>query len=344
MAASTGIVGASVIMLSLIAFPVMLKSGYKAELGLGTIAASGTLGILIPPSIMLVVLGNQLNVSVGTLFSAALIPGLMLAGLYLGYIILYSTFFPTHAPAIAREHGPEKLSELLILILKSFLPPAFLIFLVLGSIFFGWATPTEASGIGAAGAMLLAWLNRRLNRKMLREVFTRCASTNAMVFFIFIGATVFSYVFRVLGGDDVVLDLLEAAGIDTAWEILIFIMGLVFLMGFFLDWIEISLIALPIFVPMLAGVDFSAHGIPDAASFLPWFAVLLAVNMQTSFLTPPFGFTLFFLKGSVPPHIKMTQIYRGVVPFVLLQLLGLGLLLSFPDIALWLPTRSGFID
>jgi tripartite ATP-independent transporter DctM subunit len=345
MAATTGIVGASVVMLTLIALPAMMERGYSKELAVGTIASAGTLGILIPPSIMLVIMGDLLGVSVGSLFAAAVIPGLILSGLYVLYIGALSFFKPQLAPPLPKEIGPKTSAEFWAMMLKSFLPPTFLIVLVLGSIFGGWATPTEAAGVGAFGALILAWLNGRLNFKTLKETIESSALTNGMVFFIFFGATMFSFVFRALGGDDVVLELLEKAGLTTGWEILIFLMALVFVLGFFFDWIEICLIVLPIFAPILKGVDFGPHlGDGGPILFLTWFVIMMSVNLQTSFLTPPFGFTLFYMKGTVPPSINMGHIYRGIIPFVLLQMVGLLLIIAFPQLALWLPRVAGFLN
>ncbi|HXF87419.1 MAG TPA: TRAP transporter large permease subunit [Xanthobacteraceae bacterium] len=344
MAATTGIVGASVIMLTLIALPSMIERGYQKELAVGTIASAGTLGILIPPSIMLVVMGDLLQVSVGALFAAALLPGLLLSVLYLVYIGTISYLKPALAPPLPVEMGPKSRREFWTLVAKSFFPPLFLIALVLGSIYGGWATPTEAAGVGAAGALLLAMVRRKLDRTTLREVIEQSGLTNAMVFFLFFGATMFSYVFRSLGGDDVVKELLAAVGIDTPWKILIFLQILVFLLGFFFDWIEISLIVLPIFAPILAGLDFSAHiGSGPGIVFLTWFIILLAVNLQTSFLTPPFGFTLFCMRATVPPDVAMAHIYRGIVPFVGLQLIGLAVTIVFPEFVLWLPRAVGML-
>ncbi|MCA0450325.1 MAG: TRAP transporter large permease subunit [Proteobacteria bacterium] len=343
MAASTGIVGATVVMLTLIALPAMMERNYNKELAVGTIASAGTLGILIPPSIMLVVMGDLLQIPVGTLFTAAIGPGLLLSLVYAIYILVLCWIFPQLAPPLPEDMAPADWSALGSMILKSFLPPSFLIFLVLGSIFFGWATPTEASGVGCFGAMLLAFANRRLNFKILQDVLESSAVTNGMVFFIFFGATLFSYVLRVLGGDDVMVEILKAAGIVTGWEVMTFLMVLVFLLGFFFDWIEICLIVLPIFAPILAALDFSAH-LGDSKYFLAWIATLIAVNLQTSFLTPPFGVTLFYMKGSVPSSITMGHIYRGIIPFVLLQVLGLTLAIAFPQIVLWLPIATGFFD
>jgi len=345
MAATTGIVGASVVMLTLIALPAMMERGYRKELAVGTIASAGTLGILIPPSIMLVIMGDLLSVSVGSLFAAAVIPGLLLSFLYLAYIAGLSFLKPQYAPPLPKDMGPKTSAEFWTMIFKSFLPPTFLIVLVLGSIFGGWATPTEAAGVGSFGALLLAWWNKRLNKKSLKETIESSALTNGMVFFIFFGATMFSFVFRSLGGDELVMELLEKAGLNTGWEILIFMMVLTFVLGFFFDWLEICLIVLPIFAPVLKGVDFGPHlGDGGPIVFITWLIVMLSVNLQTSFLTPPFGFTLFYMKGTVPPSITMKHIYRGIIPFVILQLIGLLLVIMFPELALWLPRKAGFLS
>jgi tripartite ATP-independent transporter DctM subunit len=344
MAATTGIVGASVIMLTLIALPTMLERGYQKELAVGTIASAGTLGILIPPSIMLVVMGDLLQVSVGALFAAALIPGLILSALYLGYVGGISYLAPAVAPPLPADIGPRSRRQYWRMIGASFLPPVFLIALVLGSIYGGWATPTEAAGVGSAGALLLAAFRSKLSTRALREVIEQAGLTNAMVFFLFFGATMFSYVFRALGGDDIVREMLVAAGLDSGWKILVFLQILVFLLGFFFDWIEISLIVLPIFAPILQGLDFSNHiGGGAGVVFLTWFVILLSVNLQTSFLTPPFGFTLFCMRATVPPSVTMGHIYRGIAPFVILQLTGLVLTIVFPEIALWLPRWLGLL-
>ncbi len=344
MAATTGIVGASVVMLTMIALPSMLQRGYDKKLAVGTIASAGTLGILVPPSIMLVIMGDLLSVSVGALFAAAVFPGLLLAGLYLLYIGVASFMRPDRAPPLPADIGPQTQLELWQLIGKSFFPPVLLITLVLGSIFGGFATPTEAAGVGCIGALILARLNKRLDMKTLKEVIERAGLTNGMVFFIFFGAQLFSYVFRSLGGDDLIIELLEHIGINTGWEILAFMLILTFILGFFFDWIEITLIVLPVFAPILQQVDFGPHiGEGAPILFLTWFVVMLSVNLQTSFLTPPFGFTLFYMKGTVPPSITMAHIYRGIIPFVVLQLIGLGFILAFPQLALWLPRWAGFL-
>jgi tripartite ATP-independent transporter DctM subunit len=343
MAATTGIVGASVIMLTLIALPVMLQTGYDKSLSVGTIASAGTLGILIPPSIMLVIMGDLMGIPVGTLFTGAIVPGLLLSAAYVVFIVLACLVKPSLAPRVSGPLGPDDPRLTLSLILRGFLPPAALIMLVLGSIFGGWATPTEASGIGALGAILLAIANRRFSMQVLREVMSSSALTNAMVFFIVFGATLFSYVFRALGGDDVVAELLKAMGLDTGWEVMTFVMVLTFLMGFFFDWIEICLIVLPIFTPIIAKLDYGTL-IQGKSLILAWFAILMAVNMQTAFLTPPFGFALFYMRGTVPPSVTMADIYRGITPFVVVQLVVLVLCMIFPETALYLPRKFGFLD
>jgi tripartite ATP-independent transporter DctM subunit len=334
LAATTGIIGASVVMMTLLALPVMVARSYSIPLATGTIAASGTLGILIPPSIMLVIMADLLSRSVGTLFVAAIFPGFLLASFYALYILVLCGFRPKLAPPLPEGSGPQTLGAILVMTLRSFFPPLFLIVLVLGSIFAGWATPTEAAGVGAAGALLIAALNRRLSYAVLRDIVQRTALTGAMIFFIFIGATAFSYVFRSLGGDDLVVGLIENLGFGS-WGVLLVLMGVVFVLGFFFDWIEITLIVLPIFSPIIELLDFGEHVMQQEIVY--WFAIMMAVNLQTSFLTPPFGFALFYLKGVAPPEVNIQQVYRGIVPFVILQLAGLGLVMGFPDIALWLP-------
>ena len=334
MAATTGIIGASVVMMTLLALPAMVSRAYNTPLATGTIAASGTLGILIPPSIMLVIMADLLSKSVGNLFVAAIFPGFMLAGSYMVYIFLLCRFKPSLAPPLPEDMGPQSTGELLLMVLKSFVPPVFLVFLVLGSILFGWAAPTEAAGVGAAGATLLALLNRKLTWKILKDVIERSALTNGMIFGIFIGASCFSYVFRNLGGDELVVGIVESFGLGS-WGLLVLLMGIVFLLGFFFDWIEITLIVLPVFSPIIELLDFGDH-LPKG-DVVYWFAILMAVNLQTSFLTPPFGFALFYMKGVAPPEVRIQQIYRGIIPFVMLQLTELGLVMTFPNIALWLP-------
>jgi len=334
MAATTGIIGASVVMMTLLALPVMLERGYYTPLATGTIASSGTLGILIPPSIMLVIMADLLSISVGTLFLAAIVPGLLLSGLYLLYIYIRTRMNPELAPPLPDELGPQTKAGIYAMVVRSFIPPIMLIVFVLGSIFAGWATPTEAAGVGALGAILLAGFNRKLSFGVIKDVVERSALTTAMIFGIFIGATAFSYVYRSLGGDDLVHEFVNSVGLGS-WGLLFLMMGLVFLLGFFFDWIEITLIVLPLFAPIMRHMDFGAHIAYDQV--IPWVAILLAVNLQTSFLTPPFGFALFYMKGVAPEGVKIQHIYRGIVPFVVLQLIGLMIVIAFPSLALWLP-------
>ncbi len=333
LAAMTGIIGASVTMMTALALPTMMRQGYSHALACGTIAASGTLGILIPPSIMLIIMADLLAISVGDVFMAAIIPGLGLSLLYLTFIVLLSGIYPKLAPPLDPESLTVPKGEMIPLLLKSFFPPVFLITLIKGSILFGWATPSEAGSVGAFGAMLLALLAGRLNFGVLQGVCHTSARTVAMIFFIIVSATCFAYVYRSLGGDDIVEHLIHSAGLDS-WGFLFLLMGIAFVLGFFLDWIEITLIVLPVFAPMVAGLDFGDHVAKE--SVLIWFTVLMAINLQTSFLTPPFGFALFYLKGIAPKEIKIQSVYAGIIPFVLLQLTALILVINFPQLALWL--------
>jgi tripartite ATP-independent transporter DctM subunit len=335
LAATTGIIGASVVLMTLMALPVMMQRNYHVPLAAGTIAASGTLGILIPPSIMLVIMADLLSIPVGTLFIGAVIPGFMLSAFYMAYILGIAAVRPDIAPPLPADVGPDSLAELLTMVVRSFVPPIFLIVLVLGSIFAGLATPTEAAGVGALGATLLAALNRRLNWQTFRDVVERSALTGAMLFGIFVGATCFSFVFKMLHGDTTIVNIVQSSGVG-AWGVLIALMAVVFILGFFFDWFEITLIVLPVFAPIIQLLDFGSH-IPISTLVVPWFAILMAVNLQTSFLTPPFGFALFYMKGVAPAGVRIQQIYQGIVPFVVLQVIGLGMIMAFPDIALYLP-------
>lgn len=328
MAATTGIIGASVVMITLMAFPAMLAANYEKSFSSGTIAAAGTLGILIPPSIMLVIMGDLLSISVTDLFMTALVPGLMLASLYLIYILIANI---KRKPAeISIPHNSVEPTA----VLNNFLPVVLLITLVLGSIFAGFATPTEASGVGAFGSLLLAVAKKKMSLPKLWEMCDETIKTSGMIFGIFVGATAFSYVFRSLGGDDLIINFMNDFS-GGPWIVISILMLLVFLLGFFFDWIEITLIVLPIFAPILSGLDLYGH--VDAANVLPWFAVLVAINLQTSFLTPPFGFALFYMKGVAPKSVRMEDIYKGVIPYILIQIFGLLLVMMFPAIALWLP-------
>ena len=335
LAATTGIIGASVVMMTLLAMPVMLEQQYDKSLASGTIAASGTLGILIPPSIMLVTMADLLSTSAGTLFLAALVPGLMLATLYLSYILIVTKLNPSLAPAVKNNAAIPDLTRRQLF--NSFLPPVLLITAVLGSIFGGIATPTEASGVGAVGSLLLAILKRRLTFQTLKDVMESSALTTTMLFALFIGATAFSYVFALLGGHDLIIQLIESLGAGS-WSVLLVLMLTVFLLGFFFDWIEITLIILPVFAPVIGSLNFGDH-IASSDMTVTWFAILMAVNLQTSFLTPPFGFALFYMKGSAPAGITLRHIYKGIIPFVILQLFALAAIIMWPEIVLWLPGK-----
>lgn len=332
LAAATGIIGASVVMLTALALPTMVARGYSPLLAAGTIASAGTLGILIPPSVMLVFMGDLLTLNLAKLFVAALMPGLMLAGLYLVYIVIIAALRPEKAPKAPRD-GSEKFdgwSEMVVSLGLPFL----LIVAVLGSILGGIATPTEASGVGAVAALVLGLARGRLNWTALSSAMDGSVRTIAMLFFIFVGATAFSYVFRLIGGEHFIVSTARGLAYGD-WGLLIMMMVMIFIMGFFFDWIEITLIMLPIFAPIVQTLDFGDHVAgPD---MIYWFAVLVAVNLQTSFLTPPFGFALFYLKGAGGAHITMAEIYRGIIPFVLVQLAALAMFIWKPEIVTWLP-------
>jgi tripartite ATP-independent transporter DctM subunit len=343
LAAPIGVVGAAVITLSVIALPNMLAAGYDKRLAIGTIASAGTLGILIPPAIMLVVMAEMLATSAGNLFLGAIMPGFLLSGLYLVYIIAVSLLKRGAAPKLPADFGPQTRSAFWYALWRGLFPMTALLVIVLGSIFAGWATPTESGAVGVLGSMFIAAINNRLTLTMMTQAIFSTCKANGLVFLIFLGATGFSYVFRVLGGDDLMISTLAYFGIDTKWEMLTFIMVLIFLLGFPFEWIEICLIVLPVFGPILAKFDFSDHGVNNAA-LMTWFGTLVAVNLQTAFMTPPFGATLFYMKGTAPPGVTMQDVFRGMYPFVALQVLGLMLCIYFPGISLWLPRLAGFID
>ncbi|WP_447044954.1 TRAP transporter large permease [Vreelandella sp. H-I2] len=334
MAASTGIIGASVVMLGLLALPVMMRQGYHPEMACGVIAASGTLGILIPPSIMLVLMGSILQVSVGDLFKAALIPGLLLGVLYVAYLLVIARIKPQWAPLPDPDAIDTDTSPLVLALARDLFGPCVLIFAVLGSIMAGIATPTEAAAIGALGSMILALLMRSISWNTLRKTVQETARTSAMILFVVIGATCFSVVFKRLGGDYMIEALITGTGLGP-YGLLLLIMGLIFVLGFFLEWIEISFVVLPLVAPVVEILDFGL-GLSNQA-ILIWFAILVAINLQTSFLTPPFGYALFYLKGITEGKIGIGTIYRSIIPFVLLQITGLALCIFFPAIALWLP-------
>ncbi|MBD2743217.1 TRAP transporter large permease subunit [Coleofasciculus sp. FACHB-1120] len=329
LAATTGVVAATVVAMGLISLPIMLRYGYNKELATGVIVASGTLGQIIPPSVVLVVLGDQLGVSVGDLFIGSVIPGLMMAGAFALHVVIVAFLKPEVAPALplsVRDIGGKALG---LRVLKVMMPPLVLILLVLGSIFFGIATPTEAGAVGCVGAIALAAANRQLSWDALRRVCDATMRITSMVIFILFGSTAFSLVFRGLNGDRFMFDVLSnLPGGRTGF--LVVSMLVVFLLGFFIDFFEIAFIIVPLFVPVAQqlGID------------LVWYGVVLGANLQTSFLTPPFGFALFYLRGVAPPEVTTTDIYRGAIPFILLQLLVLVLIIAFPGIVTFLPSLS----
>lgn len=336
LAASTGIIGASVVLLGLLSLQPMLTQGYHRPLALGTVASAGTLGILIPPSIMLVIMADQLALSVGDLFMGAVAPGLLLGGLYIAYVLVYGWLRPAVAPV---PDGQQRVDRSVIWdVVRSVVPAVALILAVLGSIFAGIATPTEASGVGALGATLLAAFYRNLNIRVFYEVLKSTFNTTAYIFAIFLGATTFALVLRELGGDEIIEGLLSALPFG-AFGIIAVILACVFLLGFLLDWIEITLIVLPLVAPVVSGLglEIDGFGVLDNPD-LVWFVMLVAIALQTSFLTPPVGFALFYLKGVCPPDIRIGEIYRGVIPFILLQLLGLAIVAAWPALVTWLPS------
>jgi tripartite ATP-independent transporter DctM subunit len=343
LAASTGIVGATVVTMGLLSLPTMLRRNYSPSVAAGTICASGTLGQIIPPSIVLVLLGDVLSaayqqaqldmgvfspetVSVGDLFVGALIPGLLLVGLYILYLVVTALIRPQTMPAIPKSERNIAPGVLFRRVLVVLMPPLLLIVAVLGSILGGLATPTEAASVGAMGAVLLAALRRQLNLKTLRAVMRQTTVVTSMVFFIFIGAAIFSLVFRGFEGDELVTEFLTGLPGGTVGAVAL-VMLVMFLLGFILDFIEITFVVVPIVGPVLL-----AMGLDPV-----WLGVMIAINLQTSFLTPPFGFSLFYLRGVAPPEVTTPQIYKGVAPFIVIQLIMLGALALWPELATWLP-------
>ena len=332
MGASTGIVGATVVTLGLLTLPVFIRRGYSKSLACGTICASGTLGQIIPPSLVLILLADIMGQGLGTLFAAAMLPGLLLAGLYATYMLFLGWLRPDMAPPIpVEERALMSRGELLGKIFKVVLPPISLIFAVLGSIIGGIAAPTEAASMGALGSILIAAIAGRLDRRVLRETVQNTLRISAMVFFILICAQAFSLAFRGLNGEVLIEDLFKLVPGGVTADI-IFMLVLLFILGFFMEWIEICYIVLPLFLPIFAGTDVD----------MVWLAMLVCVVLQTSFLTPPVGWALFFLKGVAPPEVTSGDIYIGVMPFVGLQVIGLLLLFNYPEIATWLPKAIGW--
>lgn len=328
--ASTGIVGATVVTMGLLSVPTMLRRGYQKELATGTVSASGTLGQIIPPSIVLVLIGDIVGVPVGDLFVGALLPGIVLVGLFLFYILVVAHLRPGIAPPIPwselQEYSGGRLARK---VAKALVPPLFLMVAVLGSIFAGVASPTEAAAVGAVGATILTLANRKFNFAILREVMIQTMKLTCMVFIILCGAAAFGLVFRGLGGDHLVRGFLGGlADQYSHYMVLFIVMGVIFVIGFFLDFIEITFIHVPVLAPIM--IEFGFDPV--------WLCVLIAVNLQTSFMTPPFGFSLFYLKAVTPPEITTGHIYRGIIPFVLFQLIGLFIVVMFPALVTWLPT------
>jgi tripartite ATP-independent transporter DctM subunit len=326
-AACTGIIGASVVTMGLLAIPMMKKYGYDEELSYGSICAGGTLGILIPPSIMLVVMASQATLSVGKLFAGAVFPGLILSVLYLGYVAIRCYTKPELGPPISREERAQVTSrQIAWMIAKSLVPPMILILGVLGTIFFGIATPTEASGVGAFLAFLMVVAYGKFSWRGLYEAVMQTAKTNTMVIIILCGATCFTGVFLGIGGGDVVTDFISGLGLGK-WGTFWVMMAIVFLLGMFIDWIGIVLICFPLFLPIAKQLGFDPI----------WFVIMMAVNLQASFLTPPFGYALFYIKGVDPKGIDIRKVYKGIIPFVMLMIIGLLICAAFPDAIMWLP-------
>jgi tripartite ATP-independent transporter DctM subunit len=332
MGATTGIVGATVVTLALLTMPALLRAGYDKGVASGVICASGTLGQIIPPSLILILLADIMNLSVGTLFAAAVFPGLMLAAFYVIYLLVLGMVRPEMVPAMpASERATVSTRELLWRLVKVVAPPLGLVVAVLGSIIGGVAAPTEAAAMGALGAMIVCALGRRLSLGLIWETAGATARITAMMMFILICAQVFGLAFRGLNGEKLVHDLFEFLPGGIAADIW-FLMIMIFILGFFLEWIEISYIAVPLFLPVFVAADVN----------LVWLAMLICVNLQTSFLTPPFGWALFFLRGAAPPEVRTGDIYRGVIPFVLLQIIGVAMVFFFPAMATWLPEAIGW--
>jgi len=334
LAPAAGIVGASVVTLSLIALPTMLANGYSAPVATGSIAAAGTVGIILPPAVMLFFLAGQFQVPIGSMFMATVVPGGILMVLYILYYVSTGWLSPPAQKANDID-TPQSGFAWALLLVRGLIMPAGLIGLVLGSIIAGWATPSQSGAIGAAGGLLLVILNGKMSWPLFKDLIIKTGQLSAMVFFIIMAAAVFSYPFRYFGGDTVIAEALVAFHVGP-WTMLLIVVGIVFVLGFFIDWIEITVITLPLFYPVLKELDFAAHTGGDQTSML-WISAITALVLQTSFLTPPFGFALFFLKGSAPPGVTLGHIYRGIVPIVLIQVLVIGLVMANPIIVTWLP-------
>jgi tripartite ATP-independent transporter DctM subunit len=336
LAPSAGLVGASVATLALIGMPTMLAQGYRRSYAIGSVAAAGTLGIILPPGIILFFLADLMRISIGPIFLSTLMPGLLLTVLFVLYYMGRGLIDPATAPRMAADPSMSRL-DIMVKAVRSLTLPVLLIASVLGSIIGGFATPVQSAAVGAVGGLLIMSFKGRATRKYLHEVIVTTATTCSMVFFIILAASIFSYPFNYFGGVDLIGGFLRGLALDD-WNMLFVILGIIFVLGFFIDWIEITVIVLPILLPILFALDFTEH-VGGQKNLVPiWLAVQIALVLQSSFLTPPFGFSLFFAKGAAPPEVTLADTYRGVAPLVLLQVLAVMLVLAYPDIAVWLPS------
>ncbi len=336
LAPSAGLIGASVATIALIGMPTMLAQGYRPSYAIGSVAAAGTLGIILPPGIILFFLADLMGISIGPIFLSTLLPVLILAVSFVLYYITRGLIDPSVAPRIPRDNQAG-LFNIFRRAFQGLALPILLIGAVLGSIIGGIATPVQSAAVGACGGLFIMTIKGRATRKYLHEVVITTATTCSMVFFIILAASIFSYPFNYFGGTDLIADFLHGLALDD-WKMLFVILGLIFILGFFIDWIEITVIVLPILLPILRELDFTKHVGPDQELVTIWLAVQIALVLQTSFLTPPFGFSLFFAKGAAPPEVTLLDTYKGAMPIVLLQLFAVGLVVLYPNLAIWLPS------
>ena len=336
MAPAAGIVGASVVTLALIALPTMLKNGYSAETATGAVAAAGTVGIILPPAVMLFFMASEFRVPLGSMFMSTVIPGAILIAAYIAYYLTLGVFRPAPAGDDPIEL-PKGAAAWAILFTRGLIMPFGLIALVLSAIIFGWATPSQSGAVGAAGGLLLVILSGRFSWALIRDIMLATSRLSAMVFFIIMAAAIFSYPFRYFGGDSAIADALGALSLEP-WSMLMLILGIIFVLGFFIDWIEITVITLPLFIPVLSALDFASH-VGNGPTTMLWMATVTALILQTSFITPPFGFALFFLRGAAPDGVSLAQIYRGILPILVIQLCVIALVLMIPDLTMWLPEK-----
>ncbi len=336
LAPSAGLVGASVATLTLIGLPTMLSQGYSKSYAIGSVAAAGTLGIILPPGIILFFLADLMGISIGPIFLSTLMPIALLAGFFIFYYMGRGYLDPTVAPKLNNERQVD-FEGVLKNALRGLFLPTVLIISVLGSIIGGVATPVQSAAVGAGGSIIIMYLKGRATREYIHQVIVTTATTCSMVFFIILAASVFVYPFNYFGGTDLISGLLKGLELED-WGMLFIILGTIFVLGFFIDWIEITVIVLPILMPVLYSLDFTSHVGGQTALVEIWLAVQIALVLQTSFLTPPFGFSLFFAKGAAPPEVTLVDTYKGVLPLVLLQLITIALVATFPSIAIWLPS------